>query len=416
MGPLVGMAGDKDADIFSAMLVAPKTEERVRKMAQGADAAYTNRYVQHQMRLGLMKAKAQQGATTLLSVQKNMQAAASKLGTVQNWVPKLSIQMTRARQAVLSHAKGAALADAQFLLEWMEQTPISAKHLEAEGVLRGEFRTGLESIAEAMSAKKAGDLEREVLRMFKDKGSIGWNLLQRDIGITEATDVQRITGINPGKKIASFDLAAAARTITESMTLHERSGRRRVADILAGRAKRPKVREMAQAVSRLGMDKGIFAGVSKSTTAAVGFLGSAGHTIIKHHKPLGLGFMGALAVGAALSSPVETIGPAAAYNTKAKMNYTKSGRRMKPEDLRPPEHAQGQPSVPPMMSQPTARVAPPGSGPMTNVRARSASPIDVAELASRINNTTGSSRSLSLNIQDRRSAMDSWTLSNKLLG
>ena len=85
--------------------------------------------------------------------------------------------------------------------------------------------------------------------------------------------------------------------------------------LMSASGKRMRIREipemLAATASRAPRAGGSFANVAKAANAAVNQAAAFGEALIKHKKPIGLGFAGMLAMGAVLSSPSETIGQGA---------------------------------------------------------------------------------------------------------
>lgn len=403
MTPLVGMAADKDADEAALYLVSPKTGKSVLKNLQAENSAFTNAYVQHQMRLQLLKAKRSAAGSLGLSELEKMAADVSKLGVTQSYVPKLSNELSATRRAVSSYLTGQAEADARFLLEWLEQNPISAKHMSAREISQGGLAQ-LGTIEKALQKTDESVLIGEVENIVREN-EVARRFLKEDILIKDASEVERMTGAKVGERLKSINLEQTVNNVMESRRKFQKSGQERLTQMIAGKG--PKIRPVQDLPRFLNtlqqMGNHSYANVSKGAMASIDFLQAAGRTAIKHHKAIGLGFAGSIALGMILSSPRDTIGPGNALNAQAdiKMNQSKVANRLKPEDVMPSGQNLGNPSVPATMHVPTARVS--GPSERTRVVARSNSIVNSQKMANRIQRMTNGNRSVNLNIRDSRS-------------
>ena len=169
LGPLIGFAGDKDADAYSVALLSPRTEDAVRRNLLSADNEFAQRYSQHQVRMELFKAgKARAGDAGEITIRQLMAANVEKLSSGQRWIAPLSLQMTETKRALTKFGQGSAAADARFLLEWLEQTPISAKHMTAMEAGGGGLESLMTSITDAMATRNATRLEGNIATIVKN--------------------------------------------------------------------------------------------------------------------------------------------------------------------------------------------------------------------------------------------------------
>lgn len=147
-GVLTGMALDKDADIVMAIALDPKLEGIIRtelttpnsELMRAMDTGLRE-MEDHSIRMQLLKAKKGDAAKDLtLNQLQKMAADKSKLSVVDEEVGRVSARLQRARQAIVdSSLDRSAQLQALGLLEWLEQQPISGKHLSQNRVLSGEF-------------------------------------------------------------------------------------------------------------------------------------------------------------------------------------------------------------------------------------------------------------------------------------
>jgi hypothetical protein len=329
LSPLVGLAGDKDADIFSAMLVSPDLEKKISKQVLQEGSEYTSQYMQHQARMGLIKAKGLGAAESLVDIESKMLADVQKLGTVQRWVPRLSVELTQARQAALGNLRGAQLANAQFLLEWLEQVPISAKHLSPEAVAGGRLRASLQSISAALRATDVTAGTQQLTRQIEDivKGdALASRLLRGNLKLADSTELEKFAGRSLGGEIRGIDIEGTARRVLESLQGFRESGEQQFMTHMAARGRPPPVKGLTDLLARMkGPARGAFSEVSSAVQGAANMISGVGRTAIRNYKPLTLGLAGSLAVAAVLSSPSDTIGPGRNLaNIEPKMNVGKA--------------------------------------------------------------------------------------------
>lgn len=362
LGPLVGMAGDKDADIFSAMLMSPDNEKAVRKMSMQADNEFARRYTQHQVRMQLFKAGKARGETGMDTIAE-MIAESQKLGTGQKWIAPLSTELSGAKEALTKFGKGAASADARFLLEWLEQTPISAKHMSASQAADGGLRDLMQTITSSIRNKNAKRLNLVVGDIVKND-SVAGAMLTGNLQIQSGADeIASIMNIKMDKQLKGINIDSATKELMRSIEASELAGEGRMSQVLSGRASRVKISEIPEIVARgtaqaMKTQKGVFSAVSSAATTASNRMGALGAAITKHHKPIGLGFAASIALSAVLSDPAETIGPGAGTIPDSSMLFSqgKAANRMKPEDIQPPGQTMGSPTVPASLHQETVRI------------------------------------------------------------
>lgn len=419
LGPLVGLAGDKDADIFSAMLVSPDQEQAVKRATLAADSEFMQRYTQHQVRYQLLKGKA--GGETLMSIQEKMIADARKLGTTQRWVPKLSVELSAAKRALGAFGKGAGAADAAMLLEWLEQTPISAKHLTAAEIKSGRLEGILSEVTHALKMGDQKALENAVRNIVKNNAIAG-ELLTGNVQLEKgAEEIANFMGGQAQRNINGINIERTIRTLMNAMHQYRITGEARRAEILASRGSGMALREIPEVVAKHASHmaagtQGVFASVSRAATKTSSTMAALGKGLIKNHKALGLGFAGSLAIGAVLSSPSEQIGSGGNLIPKdINLRVSKGANRMRPEDVMPPQQSLGTPTPPNMLAARRAMISGAGQHPQMVVRARSNYMVNSHDLASRLANVSGGRGPVNVNLRDNKSSISQHIAANKML-
>jgi len=212
-GILQGMALDKDADIAMAMVVNKDMEKKIRTGLQTEGAALNSElraYADHSIRMQLLKAS--KGAEdAALSRAEQIAAAGTKLGVVDEYVGRVSTQLSQARSAIVaSDLDDASKLRSMGLLEWLEQQPISGKHLTASNVLNESFYKQMESIISGV-AGNSKLLESTVRSMANNE--LADNLLGKGIEFEAPISFmgQEVQGVR------GFELEKTTRQITEAV-------------------------------------------------------------------------------------------------------------------------------------------------------------------------------------------------------
>jgi len=420
LGPLVGMAGDKDSDIYSAMLVSPNSEEIIRKNIMATDSEYAQRYAQHQVRYQMMKAGKPE-IEALPTIQ-NMIGEARALATTPEWVPKLSVQMNQAKSAIRRFGpEGAKAADAQALLTWMEQTPIGGKHLSAQQAYTGELSTMMQQLSQGLEQRDITAV-REVINDIMQGNKVSENLLKGNVELEDAS----VKAINAtyGREvikgsISGPDINSALETIMSSMNQYKTSGALREEQLLFGRGSGIKNSEISEVIgmARSGFARAgkVFSNVSSAFQATRNTMGVLGRKMIKNAKPVGIGFAAMLGIGAILSTPDELVGPGAAHipHGKINMNVRKAADRVDPEDLHPSVRGVGVPHAPNMLRQRTATIAPRSYSKNMYIRGTASRNNNISGMIARTGNITGN-RNINVNIMDQRSSLNPHVIANKI--
>lgn len=221
------------------------------------------------------------------------------------------------------------------------------------------------------------------------------------------------------RNIRGIDIEGSVKEMMRSLSQYDPTGRSRIPEALAGRGARVVKEEIPEMLARAAAHAQaptgkMFANVTKGLLSTQNMLGSLGAGILKHHKAIGLGFAGSLALSAVLSAPSDTIGPGNALIPSAKMNVTKGASRMSPDTMMPPQHNLGTPGTPNLMQNQTTRIMP-NRGRTVHIRARAPASANVSALSGTLPRVAGISGATSVNLYDSRSEMNMYTIGNKLL-
>jgi hypothetical protein len=420
LGPLVGLGGDKDADLYSAMLVSEKPEKIIRKNLMEADSEYIKRYTQHQVRYQMLKAGKPEAAA--LPTIQSMIGQSRKLAVVPEYVGRLSTQFAAAKSAIRRFGPGgAAGAEAEQLLTWLEQTPLSSKHASAQEAFAGRIGQQMDLLGASfrdVSREGLADVVEQVTRGNK----VSEQLLKGDVRLDPAS-IERINKAMGGNYVSGTlrgtNVPRAINTIMSSLEEYTSSGAARAEQLLSARGRGIKESEIAEHVasSRAFREAGskTFSKVSAAATAASNYMGAAGRKMMKNARPAGLGFAAMLGIGAVLSTPDELVGSGSGMIPKGGINMRpgKAANRMNPEQIHAGSRPVGRPSAPDMLRQRSAMVSGKGVSRNTHVRAFAGSTMDVGGMAGEIG-LAAENRSVNINIQDRRDSLNPHVIANKM--
>lgn len=411
ISPLAGFAGDKDADTYAAFLVNPDIEKKIRQQFVNQDNEATRAYMQHTVRAQILKAKAKNAALDISNTEK-MIADAKKLGTAQEWVGKLSTELSVARRAVSSNMKGQQAADAMFLLEWLEQTPISGKHLDPKRVLSEEMGDLFTQIQSSIQQRNPERLQYAVEDILRNSDENARALLGEGLKIEDGSQaISQLTGVNIGDTLPGINLKDTTGNIMNSLNKIEESGMAKISRQLAGRSSvfSEELSHYLSMSSEL-VSSGAFSSVAATAMATKNKLASAGLNLLEHKKILGFGFLGALAIGTALSTPSETIGPGGGILSSTQHDTRgKAIGRMSAENIA--SQPVGNPRPPDMLRARRSMIQGHGSSRMS-VRATTSGNIN--NIVSRIKNNNRDSN-ISINVRDSSSILNVHSIANKVL-
>jgi hypothetical protein len=401
----VGMALDKDADNAALIMAGPEQDRAIRSMLADSNNQFTQSYAQHQVRMGLLKAS--KGAGQDMTTTLKMIAETQKLRTMEEWVPKLSIQLTEAKRAAVRTLTGDRLTNALFAAEFIEQKAISAKHLAASDVRAGALSNMMSGIIGAMQQRNPENLYKAVRQLAADdpiaQGLIGEGVtIDRGMG-----KLQKLSGLQ-SNFIPGVNLKSTLGDITNAMT--ETASASRLDDFMSGRAmggarNLPENLGKAAAAAEAG-GTGLMSKVSRVVQASENIAGSLGRGMIKHWKPVGLGFAATLALSNILSTPPRKITSSAGedvVNAHMNMKQQKAADRMQTEQVHPPGQALGNPTVPAMMHQNRIMMSPHGNMAQVQMYGRTRDNLSPSQIFDSMRRASGNRITGGVSLHDNRS-------------
>lgn len=413
LGPALGLALDYDADPATVSLVSPDNQDVMRRNMLAADSEFNQAYMQHQLRYQIVKAGKPAGGLDGLTLLQKMQGDVSKLAVTEQYVPQLSNQLSEIKMGLTRFSSGTGAADALALTEWLEQVPISAKHISAQQAYEGAPQELMQKLSVTL---KSQQIDRNSLTSIVEnivKGNeVARRALTSDLRLSEASasmlgDIYG-TEINP--ELRSANLASAVDEIARTREMSAASALQEH-KILTGKSGRANINEVAR-MANMTPRTGLMGNITEGMLSLRNQAGAAGHSIIKNYKPLGIGLAATMAIGLALSSPRESIGPGNNLNGAAiNMRPGKSADSIKKETMMPPAHSRNNLSNPNMVRQGRVWVGGENENRNLHVDARIGSDVNTRRLIEQLqlqNNNT------QISVNDNRDNLSPHRLVNKL--
>ncbi len=414
LGAMLGLAGDYDFDTIIASFVDPLSEQTIaREMDFSRSSDYYERYMQHQIRYQMLDVNKTGASTGTLS---NTEDAAGKMQVKERYVGRLSNEMTKVKFAASSFIKNPERAANVFALtEWLEQKPISSKHLNpadlevAMAKLLGTFEGG---------AKNWKDMHLALKSFIDEDSAKNIVLSQEDVAaIKKGTGYQIKAKANKLGQVVikGFDLEQLSKDIFHAQTRARETGFNEKLQTFKGTT-----RGAAAAKSILELYGSATAGMGRAASVAdqvlSNIMGAAGQSGILHHRGIQAAMaLGSLAgLGSMLSQPKEMVGPGKHLDSRARMNMSKGTKRIKKDDVKPPRAPIGTPTSPSMLSQRRAMIsAKPVETNHFVVRARAQYPEDVALISQQLQQFTSLGNSVNISVRDSRGIPNRYADSNK---
>lgn len=401
VGFMAGKAGDYDEDNVHIMLSSSDIEKDIAGHYQLGNPLLQaeNEYV---IRQQMLKAKAppSEGLTLgedMLAGAEKLALSKEKVGPISTPFREIRAALTQANLPLKEHLP------AMSLLEALEQVPISGKHVPAEKIqLLREQLTRLGGAASRGKGFELADIAHEVL---------GANQL--------LTDDQKVYVDDKEMILPSLNVDKSAETINRVMldfkgksagkgSLSEASQRA----IMSGK----RLLEGNQIESHLAYEggllsefklasKGIGSMISRTRTAVQNSVTAIGGEIMEHAgKPLAIGFGASLAIAAALSKPISNLAPGASAPMTTGKIASANTSHIKPETIHPDSQITGQPTIPPSIPPPTARITD-ESRPHISIRGINRNNASMSALSNAISQRLGTSSSININIRDRKTSL-----------
>lgn len=368
---MTGMGMDVDADIAAVSLVSPNVEKQLAKQI----TSQTQDYFVATMRQQLMSAKAQKGVE--ITIGEAIVDDMIKLRVPKENLGRISIGLQSARAAVLSQQKmlgKEATMNAMGLLSWLEQTPISGKHIAP-----GQAATMIdlfETLNKSFRQKNATMLEETVSQMLAFTSPARRAMLEEGatLFVEGAQGPLNIPALSLRETTSNI---MAATSTFENMNIGGLNARR-ARELFFGRAT-PSVAEAEMMTREAGISatalqslfrpvqptsiRGTFAEATAKLTAFRNKAVSMGGKILPFAKPLAIGFGASIALSAIMSEPPLSISPEALSAPPPNLSGGSGGANL-PQNIHPDPRTTGSPEIPPSI--------PPGSAHVTTNRTEGA--------------------------------------------
>ncbi len=312
---LKGLGADKDADTLLAIGLTKANAKQVQHLLDNG-GQYMDDYASHNAAMQLLKMP-KSGVDAGMSLQQMMAGSASKLVTAQSQVGRISLALTKARAAVVnSNLDKNDVTRSLSLLEWLEQQPISAKHLNIADVLSGSFERQLNDIQFSIKKGQPDFLHGTVKEM------IGYNKLagaDKDIAdLVLGGGEFNLVGEGQTIKAKGLDLARTSQIITDAMQEFSTSGTDiqslRMHEMMRGDSfSRADVDAYLRGVDLSGdMPAKTFADRNRALMAELNTgLASIKNRVRPYAKPAAIGLAVAAGAGLFLSGSPSELGPSA---------------------------------------------------------------------------------------------------------
>lgn len=399
----MGLGSDTDADALGIMLGTPKMESRFRAMAHSG-SEYMNIFEDFAYKAQALKMKAGNIA------DESFGAGAIKLAAADQYVGTLSTHMTRTKMALLHYgAQGDpdSIHNALQMIEFLEQGPISGKHLNNETAMSLPEMMG--DMTRAFENKSTARDMPTVMDSFIKPGAL--ESIAKDGSYEIGGRTVPIKGLDQKKAFETIDAALYHFGNEKDIG----SAARNYA-LMKGKLWNSGVNEIGEHLN--SMEGGILDAfsehISEPRSIARG-LASAAETISTHFKANKKAYLAAgaasLVVAAALSAPQ---GDMNAPIQHARMNNG-TGDNVTPENIHPDSHVNGAPSTPGMPSGPgPIRSNNPAMTAHVKVRGRMNGGGNVAALSAGVRGALGVGTSTNTKISDDRSSLTSQKLQDIL--
>lgn len=427
--PLVGMAGDTDGDMIAAMFASPQLERSLTQHL--GEQTSLDLYQQYSIRSQVLKAKAMPAEVSLAA---RRAGDVIKLGIPQVQLGRVSLALQSAKAAVLTNPRVAAreTMDALGLLEWLEQTPISGKHLPADKAREMvDLFNEIEGSIRKRDANRLADTARDVLARADIAGKKalreGFEITLEDIASGKITK-QHIPGIR---------IQDTSRIIMESLRASEALLEGRLSSEAArgmlmgkfGPAGAEAVRELFSkttlakspfgalfAPMEVAGARGHFAKVSSRIMTMSNKLMSMGERALTYAKPLAIGTGIAVGLSALLSKPAPSFAPGQTSPPTPDMTSGSGGMNV-PPDVMMPQGVEGSPRAAlSVQTANTARVSAQSRPSRKQIYIQGTMPgsANTAEINRQLRDAVGGRARINSSVSDRTTSLTPQRISNIL--
>lgn len=421
--PLVGMAGDVDADIYAAWFAGPQLTEKLGQYIG------TPEYEEYMLRGQLLKGKAKKG--NVLTLRQMAAEDALKIGIPQTRLGSLSVQLQQARASVLQGTLGKTeKTQALGLLEFLEQTPISGKHLAP-----GQAPRMIDLFADLQNALRKGDpglMRSTITNLFDGDTLAGYKGTLLDQGVTVAY-------MDENNKLAQkfvrgFELNKTTTNIANEMATFKKSmsgefSAARLHEALMGRIPSFSPSQAKSVIQNMEetflkdfflapKQAGTMANLAKGAQSMVNRLGAAGRSMIPLSKPLAIGLGASIAIGAMLSAPPISLDAEMKQPPSPNLDSGTGGQYINGNNLTRGS-INGRPGTPDSIPSGKHYVARGGGarrGYSVNISGESSNSINYTDMSAKVSRFFGKNTYTNTHVQDDRRSLTPQRVSDILKG
>jgi len=414
-GAAVGAAGDVDGDVYSMMFAGPQLGDALD--VHLANPNVQREYSAYTVRSQMLKAKTAGGDVSLRmamagDIHKLSVTAGGELG-------KLSSSVDAYRGAVMGgfgNLSSGQEQNALGLLEWLEQTPISSKH-----IARGKeenLQYLLQNINVALAKKSAAGITTATNQVLASTSGIGRAALEE--GFTAAFDSGEIVhapGINVSEAAQNL---VNARHAAETQAIGGLSVDR-ARGIAAGRIEMNAAETVAFQDPRMlesfaagqlfepGAVPGRYAQVAEDVLSMGNRLAQKGKSMLGYAKPLAIGTAVGLGMAMLLSEPPQVLDSGANVPPPVNLRSGTGGASMS-TNIHPSTQVSGAPTTDTMMAHAnSARISAPSTlqpeGYTVNIHGAMGSMTDHQQLSAHLQSAMGRGGRVNSTVRDMRSSL-----------
>jgi hypothetical protein len=403
MGPMAGFAGDFDDDHAHIMLTSSKIEKDV--MGHYSVGTHATEYEDYIIRQQLLKAKAPK--VSGISMAEEMISDAQKLAIAKSHVGPLSVPMRELRAALSQHQgklNNNDFYDADSVLEALEQTPISGKHVPANRI--DDFTRSMTQLASAAKAGRGQEMTR-ILEDTLQHNPQAKKLLSEDQTVLldgKERLIRKLNLENVGETLrtAYSNYRTSSGDASEGIVRSVMNGTQKMTQKNIGAV----LSHGGGLLADFKLSSGQGASVIEQALAAKNKVAAMGGDLISHlGKPLALGFGAALAMSAILSKPISNLDPGSSHAPTPRVNSS-NRRSIAPENLHPDSEVTGEPTIPNTMSGPSARYSPDDNSARIHIRGMNRNGANLSSISSAITQRLQGNTNINVNVRDRKSSLD----------
>ena len=430
LGPMALGGGDVDADPYVVTPMRKSKKEVSEFIKKHSETSFfktdkLNALEAEAIRIQLLDKMVRPSNAAAATMAETLAGDAIKHTTAISEIGRLSMTMSEVRAAIIA-AEGLTTKRAKSALtlaSFMEQTPLSPKHLSTRDAMAGKLRAAFANTRRGTHERSERHLEALVADYARNADATTKQLLTGDVkGMINGKSVT-VPGVPVRQAVG--DIVASMRASDASIQNGISATRAR--NIIMGRQGKRIGHDDSLALLKQsrGTLKAFMSGAtdapklgSKLSTSIISRINQAGATgsrLLQYAKPLAIGGAAAVTIASLMSAPEPTIGrlpppPAQQLSLKTSNQYTS-------EQMKPPAGVvHGSPTTAPMHHQNSARMSSPQPrGARVSVSASNRQGVDIQRISNRMRPAIGSGN-VNIQVRDNRSQLRPHHISDMLEG